>query len=71
MIINAEVDLPFRGCAECCLYEPNRTTILATSLEGYSRLETAWSCVHENRCKYIVKTAIGEEEFEKLINEVE
>lgn len=64
-----KVNFPFEGCKDCDLMSIDRKSKMRTSSKGEAYLEHAWGCTNEYKCKYIVRKAIGDDEFERLINE--
>lgn len=70
MIIAKQMDLPFEGCEDCQYFLPGKRAVMHETPEGEAHLEYVWACENERKCEYIVRKAIGDDEFERLINEV-
>ena len=70
MTDRVKADFPFSGCKDCDLMSLDRKAQMCISPEGEAHLERAWVCTNEHKCKYIVRKAVGDGEFERLINEV-
>lgn len=70
MILDVKIKTPFKGCRGCACFAPDNGAALTNSPEGKTEVTYTWKCVNENKCKYIVRKAVGDGEFERLINEV-
>lgn len=64
-----KVNFPFEGCKDCDLMSLDRKSKMLTSPIGEAYFEHAWVCTNENKCKYIVRKAVGDDEFDRLISE--